>query len=138
MKQGITMTTIAVGLLSLLCTGIWSALAHASSQEDFEIMGSVVCTTCEPDEVRNVHPDTTALYPVTHPQGRFVFKVDDVSGLSLWRTLSLPSEITIRSGDQLFHTLTAAENRYKRLKLNARLNDGSVINILRVNISQHP
>jgi hypothetical protein len=139
MKPGIMMTTLAVGLLSLLGTGaIWPALAHASSHEDFAITGSVVCTTCEPDEVRNLHPEATALYPVIHPQGQFVFKVDDVTGLSLWRTLSLPSHVTIRLGDQLFRTLTATENRYKRLKLNARLNNGSVIDILHVQAFQQP
>lgn len=138
MTQNIATTTVAVGFLLLLCTNIWLSPARASSQEDFEILGSVVCTTCSPDEVRDLHPEATALYPVTHPQGQFVFKVEDVTGLSLWRTLSLPNEVTIRLGDQLFQTLTAAENRYKQLKLNARLNNGRDIDILHVNVFQHP
>ena len=133
-----------IGMFLFLCLAIaspargslldWLTPLHEHAKEHFEITGSVVCTTCQPEEVQGLHPDATALYPVRHPQGQFLFKVSDVTGLSLRRAIAWPRSVELRLADSLFHQLAAEKNRFKQMKLNARLKNGNIVEILDVHI----
>lgn len=127
-------TLLSLMLAQTAASSMLDWVTSGSEQEVFEITGAVVCTTCQPDEVRELHPDATALYPVTHSQGQFVFKVEDVSGLSLRRAISWPDTVELQLADEMFLALAAEKNRFKKVKLDARLNRGRIVEILNIHV----
>lgn len=91
---------------------------HTSGvRRPLHINGSVVCSNCRLDEVRQGQPQERGLYEFMHKNGQLVFKVTSVDDTSTFQSLAWPPRLWLRASDDLLSKLSAEENLFKPVGL---------------------
>ena len=93
------------------------------------VKGTVLCTDCRLTDVRKAQPNARDLYELKHTQGHVVFQVRWVNDRHLWRTVTWPSRLVVRSSTTIFAQLTGEENVGKEVQLAGFLRNTRVFDI---------
>jgi hypothetical protein len=99
-----------------------------------QLRGTVVCTQCSLDEVRQAQPHAHDLYELTHRQGQVVLKVTWVNDSQRWRLLAWPPRLWVRAKDEVFQQLAAEENLLKEIEILGLLNNPQTLDIFELTV----
>lgn len=97
-----------------------------------QVQGTLVCTQCNPDEIREAQPHRNHLYELTHRKGQVVMEVKRVNDSQTPISLARPPRFSVRAPDKVFGQLTAEENMFKEVEITGLLNNTRTLDIFDV------
>lgn len=115
---------VAVCLFVSLTAGAWGQTPGSSFGGELRgpirIRGKVVCVKCSLDEVGGAQAEEGKLYQLVYRGGgQLVIQVSWVSEPQLWSYMAYPPRLWARGRESLFQKLTAEENLFQELEINA-------------------
>ncbi len=99
-----------------------------------QIRGTVVCTGCSLEEVREAQPSQHDFYQLLHQRGQVVMQVSWVNNSQRWDHLAAPPRLWVRATDRLFQQLSAEENLLKEIEITGLLRNSRTLDIFAVTI----
>jgi hypothetical protein len=100
-----------------------------------QITGSVVCSNCSLEEVRQAQPKEKGFYQFSHKNGQLVFKVASVNDTSTFYALAWPPRLWLRATDEALQKLSAEENLFKPIGITGILSTTRTFDVTDVVIS---
>lgn len=111
-------TTSAHGLVG---AGHAPGVGVGNSGRMVHISGTVLCTECSLEDVRQAHPGEHHLYQLNYKQGHLVLQVHWVNHSNRSNHLASPPRLWVRAADSVLRQLSAEENLFQELELTATL-----------------
>lgn len=137
-KTGVAATVLLTGLGTAAVAqgfagGFSSGLGGRRSL--LQINGSVVCSECSLEEVRQAQPQERDLYQFSHKNGQLVFKIASVNDTSTFYALAWPQRLWLRASDEVLRKLSAEENLFKPLGITGILSTTRTLDVTDVAIN---
>lgn len=124
---GIGLTAVSHGFVGSGATGL-----GRSARTPLHIHGSVVCTDCGLEKVRQAQPREHDLYQFSHKSGQLVFKVIAVDNQATFNALAWPPRFWVRASDEMLRKLSAEENLFKPIEITGMLSSTRTLDIAEV------
>lgn len=129
-------TTLGTSLAAALLAGV-TTLAQGqiggglgsfggSSRGPIQIKGSVVCSGCSLNEVRQAQPQERKLYQLSYNQGQVVMKINMVNNSTLFDVIGGSSRLSVRAPESVLQQLGAEENLFKEMEITGVLHTRTV------------
>jgi hypothetical protein len=99
------------------------------------IRGAVVCTGCDFEEVRKVHPGEFDLDQLRYTQGRLVLHVHWLSNFARWHHVVWPPQLWLRGKEHLQQRLTAEANLHMEIAIEGLRSNTRTLGITGITLS---
>lgn len=96
------------------------------------ITGSVVCSQCSLEEVRQAQPHEHNLYELSYRRNRLVMKMTTVNETSMFASLAWPPYLAVRGSESLLSRLEAEENLFKEMTITGLLHSARTLDVFDV------
>ncbi|MGH7964337.1 MAG: hypothetical protein ACRERD_21385 [Candidatus Binatia bacterium] len=134
-------STLAVLILSAFATSVQGQWIHPRFGGYIKVptivTGRVVCTDCTLEQAERANPDMINLYLFKHEGEQAVFQVNQIRNPSeehRWAAIAFPPRLRVRTSDEAWQQLTAEENLFQEVKLNALLRSTRTLDIFDVRV----
>ena len=124
-------TTSAHGLVG---AGGAPGVGVGNSGRMVHIGGTVLCTECSLEDVRQAHPGEHHLYQLNYTQGHLVLQVHWVNHSNRSIHLASPPHLWVRAADSVLQQLSAEENLFQELELTAMLRSTRTLDLTTVTV----
>lgn len=109
--------------------------AVAGVRRPMRINGSVVCSDCRLEEVRQAQPRERGFYQFAHKNGQLVFQVTSVNQPTRFHALTWPPRLWLRASDAVLRQLAAEETLFKPISITGLLSTTRTLDVTEVAIS---
>jgi hypothetical protein len=138
-QTAVTVTVLLTGLGTAAVAqgfvGGFSSGYGGGVRSPLRINGSVMCSNCSLDEVRQAQPQERGFYQFSHKNGRLIFKVASVNDTSTFYALAWPPRLWLSASDEVLRQLSAEENLFKPIGLTGILSTTRTLYVTDVAIS---
>ena len=105
-----------------------------SSRGPIQIKGSVVCTGCSLNEVREAQPQERKLYQLSYNHGQVVMKISTVNNSALFDVIGGTSRLWVRAPASVLQQLGAEENLFKEMEITGALHTTRTVDVASITI----
>jgi hypothetical protein len=138
-QTAVTVTVLLTGLGTAAVAqgfvGGFSSGYGGGVRSPLRINGSVMCSNCSLDEVRQAQPQERGFYQFSHKNGRLIFEVASVNDTSTFYALAWPPRLWLSASDEVLRQLSAEENLFKPIGLTGILSTTRTLYVTDVAIS---
>ena len=139
-QKGMAATLLLTSLgTAAVAQGFVGGFSRGPSGDDrhlLQINGSVVCSQCSVEEVRQAHLQESGFYQFSHKNGQLVFKVASVNDTSTFQALAWPPRLWLRASDEVLQQLSAEDNLFKPLGITGVLRTTRTLDVTDVTLSR--
>jgi hypothetical protein len=134
LKSGVAATVLLSSLGTVAAAqgfvGGFSSGLSGGVRSPLQMNGSVVCTRCSLDEVRQAQPREKGFYQFSSKNGQLVFKVTSVNNTSRFDAVAWPPRLWVRASDEILQKLTAEENLFKPIGITGILSTTRTLDVI--------
>ena len=135
MAATLLLTSLGTAAVAQGFVGGFSGGPSGDDRHLLQLNGSVVCSQCSVEKVRQAHPQESGFYQFSHKNGQLVFKVASVNDTSTFQALAWPPRLWIRASDEVLRKLSAEENLFKPLGITGLLSTTRTLDITDVAVN---
>ena len=135
MAATILLSGLGTGAVAQGFVGGFSSGSSGDVRRLLQINGSVVCSQCSLEEVRQAQPQERDFYQFSHKNGQLVFKVTSINNPSRFHALASPPRLWVRASDEVLQQLSAEENLFKPIGITGILRTTRTLDVTDVALS---
>jgi hypothetical protein len=99
-----------------------------------QIKGSVICTGCSLNEVREAQPQERKLHQLSYNHGQVVMQISTVNGSALFKVIGGTSRLWVRAPASVLQQLGAEENLFKEMEITGVLHTTRIVDVTSITV----